>query len=293
MSERAMNIVLLLFTMSFVLPTRICVADEHESHSEPAIKEGVWKVDPGEIVNIQSGAVTISVDKFTMGERSSIKISDKTPVFIIIAKEAKLEDNTSILGFGRDGENPGDDGQDAPTVILFFENASLSGLDITSRGGNGEEGKPGKKGSRGRSASCSGRDAGNGSRGGDGGPGGDGGDGGDIFVFLPAESGPLGLSTRSDGGIGGKGGQFGIGGSGGAGRKRCGPWPYWKKGRGRPGPSGSPGKEGIEGEKGEVKISFMDSFDPDSIESKLETLLSDLKKKRRGLDLPEQKLGNL
>ena len=257
------------------MPTAIVTAQSG------TIRNAEYTVPPGTVQQVPAGNSAILVERFTMGDKSRIDISDETPLLVIRAKKAVIGNDTMIFGRGRNGDDGtagtgegGQAGKKGPTIVLLAEEQNIQGLSIVAVGGSGGNGGSGSPGFPGQEAKCSSRDAGNGGPGGPGGDGGDGGGGGNIFVVLPRDTSGYGLSLNVNWGEPGEGGQGGVGGPGGRGKNRCGIWPYWKKGAGSSGPAGPNGSLGEHSHRGMFRTYHIEDFEPGTIIDQLNDIIS-------------------
>ncbi len=240
------------------------------------IVDAEYTVRNGQVSQVPVGNSAILVERLIMEDGSGIEISDETSLLVIRAKEARIGNDTTIVGQGGrglDGEasKHGQSGDNGPTIVLIFDTQQIQGLSVGAFGGDGGPGEPGRGG---REAQCSGRDAGNGTNGDRGGNGGDGGSGGNIFLVLPRDTHGYGVSLNVNSGTPGAEGAGGPGGAGGRGKNRCGVWPYWKKGAGNAGSPGPAGEPGNPGTRGIFRTYHVEDFEPATIQSQLQDIIS-------------------
>ena len=236
------------------------------------VVDGTYRVEAGAVSALPPGQIAILVDQLIMGDESIIRVSDETPVFLLRARHVTAGNSTEIVAKGRNGQDPGDNGRNGPTIILMFENVdNVRGLTVSSIGGDGAKGTRGRRGSRGHDADCnSARSAGNGGRGDRGGRGGNAGNGGRVFLILPRDSQGYGISMIARPGNPGNGGEGGEGGPGGNWAECL----LWDHGYGDNGARGEAGPRGEEGEWGGFRAYTVANFQEETLTERLTDIIA-------------------
>ncbi len=191
---------------------------------------------------IPAGLTELRVAQLRLGREARLAVAPSEQELRLEAATADIADGAQISARGAQGnsEQPALPGRN---LSLRLQTATIEGLVVDARGGNGAPGYAGLAGADGKPGGCTWGEASRGHDGLDGGDGQPGAAGAQVRLEVPQDFPVERLQVRLDGGAGGLPGEPGVGGQGGV-SKGC--WLYSTAGAG----DGKPGQAGRAGEAG-------------------------------------------